>query len=55
MHYILVLVGLVERIGVGGDAPRAFAGTPSYCSIDVQNGGSPSPKDEIEAMVVYLT
>jgi len=47
--------GLVERIGVTppGQA-RDFAGTPTYCSLNLNRGGEPSPADDVEGLGYVL-
>lgn len=56
-------VGLMERnasnasssgYGAAAAGGRTFAGTPTYASIEMQNGGNPSPGDEIQAMVEFF-
>lgn len=30
---------------------RDFAGTPTYCSLNLNRGGEPSPADDVEGLV----
>jgi hypothetical protein len=48
------VVGLVERIGsTQSGVQREFAGTPTYCSLNLNRGGEPTAKDDIEALVKF--
>jgi serine/threonine protein kinase len=64
MHSKLFFVdfGLVEKftsVQAGGEerertSRKAIAGTPSFASVDVLSGFSPSRKDDIEALVKFI-
>lgn len=48
-------VGLVERIGVTpAGAVREMVGTPTYCSLNVNQGKEPHTKDDLEALGYVL-
>eukprot|EP01031_Cornospumella_fuschlensis_P025718 gene25718-31057_t len=46
--------GLVERNNLNAGKPASFAGTPSYSSLAVHQGGHPSFKDEVESLGYVL-
>ncbi|RYH05393.1 hypothetical protein EON65_44830 [archaeon] len=54
MEYATDIVGLVERNNLNAGKPPSFAGTPSYSSLAVHQGGHPSFKDEVESLGYVL-